>query len=137
MCMLKGSRLPNGWRAEALVTAKYLRNISPTSSLEEMTLYERMKGIKPDLSLLRMFGCLAYLRIPPINRDRKLGDKSKDGIMIGYAKGQNRYQIMDRKTHQISVARDVKFDETSFHYQMREEEPQLSGVGELVGEVGT
>ena len=70
-----------------------------------MTLFVRMKGIKLDPGSLRAFVCLAYLRIAPFNRDAKLGDKCKEGIMIGYAKSQKGYRIMDRKTQQISVAK--------------------------------
>ena len=55
--MLHHAELPLSFWAEAVSTAVYLRNRSPTSYLKEMTPYERWYGSKADVSNLKVFGC--------------------------------------------------------------------------------
>ena len=58
--MLADSKLPHRFWAEALSTAVYLRNCSPTKALGVVTPYEAWSGNKPDVSSLIVFGCNAY-----------------------------------------------------------------------------
>jgi hypothetical protein len=62
--MLADSGLPQKFWAEALSTAVYLKNRSPTKSLPETTPFEVWSGEKPDVSHLRVFGCNAYSHVP-------------------------------------------------------------------------
>ena len=50
--------------AEAVATATYLRNRLLTRSLKNKTPYERWFDRKPDLSHVRVFGCMCYAYIP-------------------------------------------------------------------------
>ena len=52
--------LSKSFWAEALSTAVYLRNRSPTKAVEGKTLYEAIHGEKPKVAHLRVFGCTAY-----------------------------------------------------------------------------
>jgi len=61
--MLADSKLPHRFWAEALSTAVYLRNRSPTKALEGITPFEAWSGTKPDVSSLRVFGCSAYAHV--------------------------------------------------------------------------
>jgi hypothetical protein len=45
---------------EAVVTAVYILNRSPTKALNDRTPYEAWHGRKPTVSHLRVFGCLAF-----------------------------------------------------------------------------
>ena len=64
--------LPDSYWAEAVSTAAYLKNRTATTAFEKvMTPYERWYGKKPNLSNLRVFGCMAYAHIPDCLR-RKL-----------------------------------------------------------------
>jgi hypothetical protein len=47
---------------EAVVTAVYILNRSPTKTLNGMTPYEAWHGRKPTVSHLRVFGCLAFTK---------------------------------------------------------------------------
>ena len=49
-----------------------------------MTLEESFTGKKPDLSHLKVFGCLAYVHAPDELRS-KLGPKAKKCVFIGYS----------------------------------------------------
>lgn len=51
---------PPFW-AEALATATYLLNRRPCKPLNLVSPYERLFGVPPDYSHLRVFGCLCYL----------------------------------------------------------------------------
>ena len=62
--MLCESKLPKRFWAEALSTATYLRNRSPTNAVSNMTPYEAFTGDKPHVEHLRVFGCLCYARVP-------------------------------------------------------------------------
>ncbi|XP_063370326.1 uncharacterized protein LOC134658603 [Cydia amplana] len=55
-CMLFESGLDNRFWAEALMTAVYLKNRSPTSALSGHTPLEKLTGLKPNLSHLHTFG---------------------------------------------------------------------------------
>ena len=89
--MLYDAGLPNNQWGEAIPTAVYLKNRSPTKSLQRITLYESDTGGKPDLSNLRRFGCVAYHH----NEDPKRTKLSNQGIkcvFLGY-EGRNQYRL--------------------------------------------
>ena len=62
--MLINSKLPHKFWAEALSTATYLRNQSPTKVIAGMTPHEAWAKEKPQVGHLRVFGCDAYTHIP-------------------------------------------------------------------------
>ena len=70
--MLADSRLPQKFWAEALSTAVYLINRSPTKALDKTTPFEAWYEKKPNVSHLRVFGSSAYAHIPKDER-KKLG----------------------------------------------------------------
>ncbi|XP_052740800.1 uncharacterized protein LOC128198607 [Bicyclus anynana] len=63
--------------AEAVATAAYIVNRSPTCTLSDATPHEVWTGKKPNLSHMRIFGCSAMVLIPKQNRT-KLDVKSHD-----------------------------------------------------------
>ena len=69
--MLSHSNMPNVFWAEAVNTAVYLRNRSPTTALKETTPYECLFKRKPDVANLKVFGCLLLVHIPD-NQQRSL-----------------------------------------------------------------
>ena len=62
--MLSGAGLEQKLWAEAIATACYLINRSPTSTLVDKTSMEVWSGHKPSLRHLRVFGCEAYSYVP-------------------------------------------------------------------------
>ena len=75
--MLLEASLPESFWAEAVNTAVYLHNRSPTRSLEGKTPYKAWNGIKPDLSHLKVFGCDAFLHVPDEKRNKLQSKKPK------------------------------------------------------------
>jgi transposase InsO family protein len=62
--MLSFKRLSSTYWAEAIHTAIYLRNRSPTASLDGITPYEAWFGFKPRVKHLRVFGSICYALVP-------------------------------------------------------------------------
>ena len=109
--MLADSKLPHTFWAEALSTCAYLRNCSPTRALEGITSYEAWSGIKPDVSLLQIFGCSAYVHVPKVEWN-KLDFKTRKCVLLGYGTSQKGYHLYDVERMNVVHSRDV-FDETS------------------------
>ena len=79
--MLIDAHLPHKFWAEALSTAVYLRNRSPTKAVEDKTPYEAWSGDRPNVKHLRVFGCIAYANVPKDER-KKLDSKSSAFFLV-------------------------------------------------------
>ncbi|CAM8990990.1 unnamed protein product [Rhodiola kirilowii] len=108
--MLKAKELPKPYWAEAVSCAVFLLNRCPTKAVQGKTPDEAWSGVKPDVSCLRVFGCIAYPHIPD-QRRRKLDDKSRRCIFIGYSADTKGYKCYDPNTGELIVSRDVQFAE--------------------------
>jgi hypothetical protein len=71
--LLSDSGLSDLFWAEALWHACHLLNIS--NSTGESTPWERIKGTKPDASMLRLWGCKYWVLIPDKKRPSTLATK--------------------------------------------------------------
>lgn len=103
--LLSDSKMQKEMWGEAILTATYLLNRSPTKILTK-TPYEMWKGTKPDLKNLQLFGCTAYAKV--LGPLKKLDDRSKKFKFIGYA--PQGYRLWDSKRQKITVSRDVRFE---------------------------
>ena len=112
--MLSHARMPNEFWAEAVNTSVYVRNRSPTTALNNITPYECLFKKKPDLSNLRVFGCVTYTHIPN-NQRKKLDEKSRKSIFVGYPEGVKGFKMYDLTSHKFIRSRDVIFREKEFH----------------------
>ncbi|MCO5564654.1 hypothetical protein L7F22_018320 [Adiantum nelumboides] len=87
---------------------------SPTKILEGITPYEALQKIKPKVRHLRVFDCLAFTHVPDEKR-KKLDDKSRRCILVGYSDVYKAYKLYDPIKKKSFISRDVIFDEnTSF-----------------------
>jgi transposase InsO family protein len=107
--LLKQRGMPTVFWGEAVVTAVYILNRSPTKALNGMTPYEAWHGRKPAVSHLRVFGRLAFTK--ELGHISKLDDRSTPEVFIGYTEGSKTYHILDLGTQRVRTARDVVFDE--------------------------
>lgn len=112
--MLTESSLAKFLWGEAIMTATYLANRSPTSSLEKMTPYEMWYQHKPKLSHLKVFGCTAFVHIPKGAR-KKFDNRSVECVLVGYE--CNGYRLWNKNSRKIVYSSSVTFDE-------KENEPQ-------------
>jgi hypothetical protein len=107
--LLKQRGMPAVFWREAVVTAVYILNLSPTKALNGKTPYEAWHGRKQAVSHLRVFGCLAFGK--ELGHIGKFDDRSTPGVFIGYAEGLKAYRILDPGTQRGRTTRDVLFDE--------------------------
>ena len=73
--MLLDAKLLQAFWAESVSTAAYLRNRSPTSALENMTLHQAWYGWKPGVEHLKVFGSTAYVHISREQEEAGLKDQ--------------------------------------------------------------
>lgn len=109
--MLNAAKLTKQFWGEAVLTATYLINLTPTKAVESSkTPYELWHHKKPKLSNLKVFGSTVYIHVKKGNS--KFDDKSIKGILVGYE--PNGYKIWNVETEKMQLARDVIIDETNF-----------------------
>ena len=112
--MIIHAKLPLFLWAEAVSTAVYIHNRCPTAALKDGTPYEYWFGRKPDLSNLRVFGCVAYYLVPDKQR-KKLDPKSRRAVFVGYPVGTKGYKLYDVDTGDFVRSRNIKFYESKYH----------------------
>jgi hypothetical protein len=98
------------FKTEAMGTACYLVNRSPSSTLDDKTPQEVWTGKKPLLTHLKVFGREAYVHVPKENKS-KLDKKVEKCIFIGYKDGLKGYKLWNPETKKVVYSRDVVFRE--------------------------
>jgi hypothetical protein len=99
-CMLNGVRLGKELWVEAVGTACYLVNRSPSSVLDEKNPQEVWIGKKPSLTHLKVFGSDAYVHVPKENMS-KLDKKVEKCIFVEYKYGIKGYNLWNLKTKKV------------------------------------
>ena len=116
-CMLTHARLPLRFWDAAVLTACYLRNRLPILQ-NNMTPFEIMNGHHPELSHLKVWGCICYALIDTMDPQRyKLSPNSQKGIFVGYCESATQYQVYipsKAGTNKVIISVNVKFLEESF-----------------------
>jgi hypothetical protein len=91
-------------------TTVYIKNRCPTKALDSNTPQEAWSGKKPDVSHLRIFGCVTFTHVP--NEERtKLESKSMPCVFLRYYEGTKTYRLMCVETKRIIKSRNVVFIE--------------------------
>lgn len=115
--MLSNFGLPKSFRAEAVTTACYLINRSPSSTIEMKSPMETWTGVSPSYDNLRTFGCVDYAHVKQGNL--KPGAKSR--IFIGYPKDVKGYKLwcVEAGRPKTFFSRDVVFNETQMYKDVK------------------
>jgi len=111
-CMFKAKQLPGEFWGEAVKTAIYLLNRSSSKSIGGQTPYELWTGSTPGVQHLRTFGCIAHMKLTTPNL-KKLDDRSRRTIFVGYEAGSKAYRLFDPSTQRVHISHDVVFDEAA------------------------
>ncbi|KAL7399994.1 hypothetical protein ABVT39_005028 [Epinephelus coioides] len=83
--------------------------------------YQRWCGKKPDMSHMRVFGCVTEAHVPDTER-RKLDKKAVKLHFMGYANNAKGYRLWDEEKRRIPIRRDVIFSESDFGWKQEVEE---------------
>jgi len=128
--MLHSANLPNHLWPSVMQTVTYLSNrlISPKCPDKRKTPFELIFGVKPDVSNLRAYGCLAYAYDFNVQR-KKLDDRAIKGILVGYDETSAGYLLFIPETGKIMRSGHVKFNEHELFYKTKPaDEPQLKVI---------
>lgn len=111
-CLLFTTGLPRSFWGEALTTAAYLVNRTPSSATGYICPEERWSRRKPSINHLRVFGCAAYAH----TKDGKLEPRSLRCVFLGYQEGTKGYRLSEREAPGVKliISRDVVFNECVF-----------------------
>ncbi|GKD38246.1 retrovirus-related pol polyprotein from transposon TNT 1-94, partial [Tanacetum coccineum] len=104
--------MPKEFWAEAVQCAVYIQNRCPHVKLVDKTPQEIRSGVKPTVSHFRVFGSVAYAHVPDQTR-KKLDDKSKMYIFIGYDERTKAFRLYDPVEKKVAISRDVYVNEES------------------------
>jgi len=110
--MLKAKGLPGEFWGEAVTMTVYLLNRSSSKSVGGKTPYELWTDSVPGVQHLRMFGCIAHMKVTTPNL-KKLDDRSRRTIFVGYEPGSKAYRVYDPVTRRVHVSRDLVFEEAA------------------------
>ncbi len=124
-CMRLNANLPKQFWAEAVNTATYLVNRSPSTAIDLKTPQEVWYGKPSNYSGLKIFGCPAYAHV----NDGKLEARAMKCIFLGYATGVKGYRLWcteQDRTPRFIISRDVTFDESAM-FNQKEELDDLAG----------
>lgn len=108
--MPKEMNLPTFLWAEVAVRAVFILNRSPTSAVKERTPFEVIKGVKPSIEHLRVFGCVGNVCVDSQFR-KKLDPKTQKCVLFGYCEDMKAYKMFDPMTGKIVISRNVRFFE--------------------------
>jgi hypothetical protein len=111
--MLYEAQLPPSFWGEALAAQIHVWNRLPTSSLKRMTPHEAWFKRKPDISHLRVWGCLAYVHVQKDKR-RSLAPHMEKCVFVGYPSGYKGWKFYNPSTQKYIICERAEFDERVF-----------------------
>ena len=111
--MMINANTPKYLWGEALFTACHIHN-RITSTKTYVSPYEIWKGRKPNLSYLRVWGCVAFYKALNSRRS-KLGPRGIKSIFVGYVENSKAYRLLNLDSNTIVESRDVEFIENKFY----------------------
>ena len=111
-CLIHARNLPKFLWAEAARHVCVTLNRLPARKETDITPYEQWKGLKPDVSALRIWGSDAYgLVHPETRKGKKLAERAKKGIFVGYGNSLSHFKLYHPSDHKFTFYRDVNFNE--------------------------
>lgn len=108
--LLKGMQLQNTFSREAIRHSIYILYRLPTRDMSGVTLYEAWTKKKSHIEHVRVFGCLAHMKVPN-QKVKKLDDISVPVIHLGIEPGTKVYRLYYPVGKVVHVRRDVVFEE--------------------------
>ncbi|KAJ6111048.1 hypothetical protein N7486_003283 [Penicillium sp. IBT 16267x] len=118
--LIKEGKLPDKLWPEAIPTAVYLLNRTPTRLEdgkwivpweEARQFVDQAELPRTSLANIRLYGSLAYCRIPNLPRLDKMRSRAEVGYLVGYV-ASNIWRIWMPHRGQVRMVRDAVFDES-------------------------
>src|SRR4051812_39401699 len=114
--MLNESNLPKYFWADAISTACYVLNRIIIRPILNKTPYELLKGRKPNVSHLHVFGCKCFVLNNGKDNLGKFDAKADEGIFLGYSQSSKAYRVYNKRLLIVEESVHVSFDESCTKY---------------------
>ncbi|CAI7806588.1 unnamed protein product [Closterium sp. NIES-54] len=86
--------------------------------------YTKWYGSAPAVNMLRAYGCMVVFHVPKEKRG-KLEASGRWGVHLGLAKDHKGWLIWDLTSQQLTVSRDVKFLESLYYKEWKQQQQKL------------
>jgi len=112
--LLNEIKLPKDFWTYALSTICYTLNKVLIRSILKKTPYDLYKGIKPNISHLRVFGCKCFIVLNNGNESlSKFDAKADETIFLAYSLQSKAHRVFNRRTLCVEESIHVVCDETN------------------------
>lgn len=98
-----------------MVIAVYLINRLPSHTLHGKIPVEVLSKHSPDLSHLKVFGCLSY--VTSLKKSDKFAPRAVSAVFLGYSLTQKGYKMYLPQEKTFTTSRDVVFKEDIFPFK--------------------
>ena len=112
-CLMIEANTPKQLWAEAVYTANYLINRSPSKALKGESPFKKWVGRTPSGNHLHIFGSKAF--VLKKRRKGKLSAKATPGVFMGYAQNAKGFRIYIPEKNSVIISRDVKIINKMFY----------------------
>ncbi|GJP82026.1 hypothetical protein CLOP_g12146, partial [Closterium sp. NIES-67] len=108
--ILSHAELDNTWWGAAVQYANWVKNRMGSKGLGGKSPYSLWTGKVPNVSMARVWGCMAQYKVPDQQR-RKLDPKAQWGIFLGVSERSKAWVLWSVADQRVMESRDVVFHE--------------------------
>ena len=109
--MLNEYEVPKYFWVDVVSTTSYVLNRMLIRPILKITPYELLKGKKPNVAHLKIFGCKCLVLNNGKENLGKFDSKPGEAIFVGYSLTSKAYRVFNRRTLNIEESMHVVFDE--------------------------
>ena len=108
--LLEESGLSADWWGEALRQVAWVKNRTPHAALPKgVTPWELWTGEKPNLGVSRVFGSMACVWVPEVQRKGELDATGRWCVVLGVCEDTKAWRFWDLEEKRVRVSRDARF----------------------------
>ncbi|CAI7823835.1 unnamed protein product, partial [Closterium sp. NIES-54] len=123
--LLGRAGLPDPFWVTALWQVALVKNrVLATVGDKQWVPYTKWYGSAPAVNMLRAYGCMVVFHVPKEKRG-KLEASGKWGVHLGLAKDHKGWLIWDLTSQQLTESRDVKFLESLYYKEWKQQQQKL------------
>ncbi|CAI5993142.1 unnamed protein product [Closterium sp. NIES-64] len=123
--LLGRAGLPDPFWVTALRQVVVVKNrVLATVGDKQWVPYTKWYGSAPAVNMLRAYGCMVVFHVPKEKRG-KLEASGRWGVHLGLAKDHKGWLIWDLTSQQLTVSRDVKFLESLYYKEWKQQQQKL------------
>ncbi|CAI7760632.1 unnamed protein product [Closterium sp. NIES-54] len=123
--LLGRAGLPDPFWVTALWQVALVKNrVLATLGDKQWVPYTKWYGSAPSVNMLRAYGCMVVFHVPKEKRG-KLEASGRWGVHLGLAKDHKGWLIWDLTSQQLTVPRDVKFLESLYYKEWKQQQQKL------------